>query len=77
MSNKSKSMCVGCENNFYNGNNSYGVKECWSFENAIIKIRKQVGLNDRPPWKWKGKKMLSCYHKKGYFFVDGNREYYP
>ena len=74
MAKKSKSMCAGCEDNFYNGNNQYGVKECWSFKKAKVKNRKRVAMSDRPPWKWKGKSMLSCYHQKGYWFVDGDRK---
>lgn len=31
-----KSMCRGCEDNFYNGNNPLGVKECWAFKKAVV-----------------------------------------
>lgn|ERR1700688_4661790 len=32
----SKSQCVGCFDNFYNGNNPYGVAECWGFKTARV-----------------------------------------
>jgi hypothetical protein len=72
---KSKQMCGGCEDNFYNGNNPYSVKECWSYKSAKIKSRKRVPINQVPPWKQPPEKLLSCYKKKGYVFVEGNREY--
>lgn len=27
-------FCAGCRNDFYNGHNDLGVKECWSREDA-------------------------------------------
>lgn len=31
-----KSMCNGCENDFYNGHNPYGIAECWHFKDAVV-----------------------------------------
>lgn len=31
-----KPMCHGCRENFYNGNNDLGVKECWMFSDAQV-----------------------------------------
>ena len=67
--------CSGCENNFYNGNNPYDVKRCWSFESATVIPRKRVHINHVPPWKQKPTQMASCYHEKQYVFIDGDREY--
>ena len=72
---KCKSLCSGCENNFYNGNNQYGVEKCWSFEKSTVMPRKRVSMSQVPPWKQKPTKMLSCYHEKGYVFVEGDRKY--
>lgn len=34
-----KKYCAGCDDNFYNGNNDLGVKECWNFKTAkIVKV---------------------------------------
>ena len=55
--------CAGCRNNFYNGNNPYNVKECWSLEKATLISRKKVHIDQIPPWKQKPGKYLSCYHQ--------------
>ena len=68
-----KKHCLGCDNNFYNGNNPYGVKECWSLANAELIMRKEVSINDVPPWKQKARKFLNCYRRKGYCYIDPER----
>jgi hypothetical protein len=70
---KDKGMCSGCTENFYNGNNSLGVRECWSFSSAKVKLRKVVGLNDCPPWDWLPKYMLSCKRISRSVVMDGDR----
>lgn len=69
-----KSDCIGCRNNFYNGNNDLGVKECWSFNDAEIVSRKRVHYNLVPPWRMRPVKVPNCYHETGYAYVDPNRE---
>jgi len=64
------SDCEGCEDNFYNGNNPYGIKECWSFETSKLVWKKQVHISQRPPWKQKPIKVPDCYHIKQYVFVS-------
>lgn len=64
-----KSNCDGCENNFYNGNNPYGIKECWSFKTAKLVFKKQVHMDQIPPWNQKPIKVPDCYHMKHYVFV--------
>lgn len=68
-----KSDCGGCEDNFYNGNNPHGTKECWKFKGAKIINRKRVHISQVPPWNQKGELMMSCYHVKQYVFVDGDK----
>ncbi len=70
-----KEHCNCCEDNFYNGNNPYGVKECWNFKGAKLVFRKQVHIDQRPPWKQKPIKVPSCYRVKRYVFVDVNGEF--
>lgn len=63
---KTKQMCVGCRDNFYNGNNQYGVMECWHFPTASVEDRIIVGVNQRPPYDITAtKKCLSCYKPSG------------
>lgn len=66
--------CVGCENNFYNGNNSLGVLECWSLENAKLAMRKKVSMNQIPPWEQDPISVFSCRHETGYIFVEPDRK---
>ena len=64
---KCKAMCHGCRNDFYNGNNSMGVKECWSFKGAKVVKRWRIGWwtpMDRPE-NFKEVRTLDCYHQTG------------
>ena len=65
-----KKHCIGCEDNFYNENNPYGIKECWSLKDAKLIMRKPVGINERPPWTRKSEKLPSFYSQKGTVFVE-------
>lgn len=70
-----KKDCVGCENNFYNGNNDLGVSECWSFDKKKKLIsRKPVHIDDKPPWLNKPEKHPDCYHKRRWLFIDPKRK---
>ena len=61
-----KENCRGCRQNFYNGFNDLGVKECWSFHDAKLVWRVPVGHWENPPYKNKKKvRKPSCYHEEG------------
>lgn len=64
-----KSDCAGCENNFYNGNNSLGVQECWSFKSATMVKARDVPISMRPPYTFPETTRPSCYKAKGYVRV--------
>ena len=67
-----KKHCYGCDNNFYNGNNELGVKECWSFKDAKLVKRISIGHWENPPYKDKTVRTIpSCYHERG-----NNRQHY-
>lgn len=34
-----KKNCTGCRDDFYNGNNEIGVKECWKLKDAKLITR--------------------------------------
>jgi len=74
MSKKSE-YCQGCRNNFYNGNNEYGVKTCWSLKDAKIVSKKEVHINQIPPFNQKPIKVLSCYNKPQFVYIDPKRTY--
>ena len=40
---KDKQYCIGCEDNFYNGNNSLKIKECWNFKTAKVVTKYRIG----------------------------------
>jgi len=64
---KTRSMCRGCRDDFYNQNRPRG---CWSFENAKIVQRVQVGTWEPPPYRQSPVRVLSCCHLQGYSMLD-------
>lgn len=64
--------CRGCENNFYNGNNPYDVKRCWSLNSSKIATRFRIPTHvmmDRAE-NFVKVKTLSCFHEKGYAYLN-------
>ncbi len=55
---KSKDMCRGCRQDYYNQNKEAG---CWSYETATIVTRMRIGVWQIPPYVWRPEKCLSCY----------------
>ena len=52
-----------CKDNFYNGNNPYGVQECWNFKTAKVEKRLRIPVDLRPPYTHiKPERTLSCWH---------------
>ena len=35
--------CSGCDDDFYNGNNALGIKECWNLEGAKVVSKYRIG----------------------------------
>ncbi len=64
--------CLRCEQNFYNGNNELGIKECWHLGSAKLELRKEVPISQVPPWNQPPRKFLSCYRQKGYVYVESD-----
>jgi hypothetical protein len=57
---KSRDLCSGCNNNWYNQNKQ---GKCWSYSSAKVKLQSYpFHLNHRPPWqvRWQ----LSCFVRK-------------
>ena len=60
---KTKEMCRGCYNDYYNQNREDG---CWSFADAEIVKRVRVGTWEPPPYsKKRAERVLSCFHTQG------------
>lgn len=64
-----KRDCVGCRDNFYNGNNDLGVQECWSFKDATMEKRIDIPVHQRPPYSKLTTLRPSCYKRTGYVHV--------
>ena len=71
----SRKWCSGCHDDFYNvsGNSTDGI--CWCRDTAKIIWRKEVSIDQRPPWTQKAKRLPSCYHRQRYVYVKPNQEY--
>ena len=68
---KKLKYCGGCNNDFYNGNNTLKIEECWSLGSARIVKRKKIHINLCPPYDHiNPQKVLNCYHQKGYVFWE-------
>ena len=63
---KTKSMCSGCYNDFYNQTRSDG---CWHFVSAKIVDRTKVGIWQNPPYVWKPQTTLSCHDPNGSVWI--------
>ena len=71
--------CSGCEQNFYNGNNPYGVKQCWNVPSAKIVRVKPLSIDQQNPqehlkrvkWQWKP----DCYQQKRMVFCKQDSRY--
>ena len=61
---KSKALCEGCRNDFYNGQ---GADECWSFKDANVCNRFRLGWWTAPTERGAFRKVqtLSCHHAPG------------
>lgn len=67
-----KKHCTGCYNNDYNYGLG-GAKECWCLKDAKIIWRKEVHVDQRPPWTQKARKFPDCYRKSRYVYVEPNQ----
>ena len=65
--------CGGCDDDFYNGKNPMGIKRCWNLKWGELVFRKEVPMNQSPPWDQKPGRFLSCYRRNGYVYVDPER----
>jgi len=64
---KTKQDCSGCDSNFYNGNNSMGVKECWLYKDAKLKHKFAIGwwVSQGEPSNFYKTLKLNCYTETG------------
>lgn len=65
---KSKSLCCGCTDNFYNGNNQYGIEQCAHYKGSKVVKCVIACCSEAPPFSLTGY-CLSCYRKSGYAYL--------
>ena len=66
MSQKDSGPCAGCHDNFYNGHNSIGVKECWSLKKAkMVRRFKQPWWEPWPFQSTVGVQTYDCHREPG------------
>lgn len=59
-------MCSGCHDEFYHQHRGM----CWSFDSAEPVLKREVHVDQRPPWNQKPIQVLNCYHRPRYVYVD-------
>lgn len=64
-----KQHCLGCEDDFYNGKNPYGVQECWLLKTANLVPRILIHVDQPPPYNIAPQELPSCYRKKRFVTV--------
>lgn len=70
MSEENLKYCKGCTNDFYNGNNTMGVKRCWSLPSAEVVQRVAIHVDRMPPYmNVEPETTLNCHTRRGYVMV--------
>lgn len=64
---KSKTLCSGCRNDYYNHNREGG---CWSYQSARVVQLTKVGVWQNPPYKWTPRDTLSCHSPNGAVWIN-------
>ena len=66
MTQKTKALCVGCRDNFYNGQ---GAAECWAYKDAQVVTRYRLGWWTPPtePGAFTEVITLNCHHAPGQY----------
>lgn len=64
--------CKGCEDDFYNGNNPLGVKQCWSLKTARLVTRWRLPSWQQPTVAGAFVEVLAydCRREKGFVFYE-------
>jgi hypothetical protein len=69
--------CAGCRDDFYNGHNDIGVKECWMLKDAQLKTRFRLSINT-PMGQRSGyakRRVPNCFSQQGFVYLDQIPDY--
>ncbi len=68
-----KKDCSGCYCDFYNtGGVGGATRHCFYFNGAKLEKRKEVHVDQRPPWNQKAQLRPSCYQKPRFVYVGAD-----
>jgi len=59
--------CVGCHDDFYNHGGG-GSTKCWSMDSMELIKRKEVSIDQRPPWTQGARLFPNCYHRPRFVY---------
>ena len=65
-----KKDCVGCRQNFYNGNNELGIQTCWNLPTATWVKVQEVPMSQPPPYRQPVEYKPSCYRMPGFAYIE-------
>jgi hypothetical protein len=74
---KTAKHCSGCRDDFYNGKNPQGVEVCWSLKGAKLVTRYRLHINTPCNHRagYHKARVPTCYHERGYVYVDAIPEF--
>jgi len=61
--------CAGCHDDFHNHGGNSTTGRCWSLPDMKLELRKEVSIDQRPPWTQKAKRIPNCYHRPRFVYV--------
>jgi hypothetical protein len=69
---KTKALCSGCRDNYYNGNNDKGIEECWLYKRAKLVERFKIGwwTEPRGPESFERVFTLDCHNAAGQYALQ-------
>lgn len=67
---KSKDLCRGCYNDFYNHRQNFTQYGCWSYDDAKVVKRHFVHLDDVPPWHAPSETTLNCHRRQRFVAIE-------
>lgn len=67
--------CAGCHDDYYNhpGHSSEG--RCWMLSQMRLEWRKEVSIDQRPPWTQAARRLPNCYHRPRFVYVKPDQQY--
>lgn len=67
-----RKWCSLCHDDYYNSSQTSGSSTgiCWCRDDAKVVWRKEVSIDQRPPYTQKARRFPSCYHRPRYGYIN-------